>query len=867
MNNREPKYQGIIPLLSVIILTIAVANSYNLILGFPKGVDAYAHLTKLQYIIDHWPNFHWNHLWDSGVPLFGGTYPPLGYYLVAGFVLITGLPLELTLNFFSLFSYCINNIGLYYFINYFTKSRISALLSLSLLIFTPAYWSNWGYGGNYGRVLDMGFLGLSLFLVILLYNNPKHERIIEVALSLSLAAGLCTHLLFGLTSYLIIFVFLLFTNAKKILKIGFFSLGLSFFYVTQYFFSNASSSGLGKPSQYFPATLSKLYSIASIDSLNPLILPTILFLIGIIFYIKRRNLFQDLWQSERKISWVVALSLFLPFFTYAFIGHLPFYPHDLYVAGFIPDSAVGIFVIGAIMLIGLMFSVIESYFDSHLQLLRKMMLVYLVIIVMIGFLFNIDKSQRFIVNETDQNSRETLAKKLIVLNDQNSQQRFGTSSVWDSIWFNYIYDVPQNRDYYGFGIPYPNWHAWQEVKIWAENKNYPETNFLLDWYSIRWFSVGEPTYNYEKFLSKPEYYRYMNNDSNMYTFEYLKASKILYATNTDSLLLIGTEHYYDLFIRCLAQAGLSSHSFIPIKGSSSYLDDYTPSYLEKFAGVILYGYQYHERDAAYQTLQQYVEGGGTVFIEANGSPDFSSSSLPDPFPIENTNSVGLDNWEVDNVAPFISDLNYSRFPDLSYDGFQWGSAYSDNIKPWAESILTIQGKKVLVEGSMGKGRVIWSGINLFYLVLVDNNPEETQLVNRVLLQLLPEKSSASTHDINFINPSLREVNLYSETRGIIFKENYFPQWKSYSIYDDRRIEVEIMLAGPGLMYVPLDLEEELPNVIRFEYHLLPIEKIGYGISLTFLIIISIYFFTGFSGISEINPISWGKTRYRKWWKK
>ena len=118
--------------------------------------------------------------------------------------------------------------------------------------------------------------------------------------------------------------------------------------------------------------------------------------------------------------------------------------------------------------------------------------------------------------------------------------------------------------------------------------------------------------------------------------------------------------------------------------------------------------------------------------------------------------------------------------------------------------------------------------------------------------------------ITFINPPLST----KESAGSFEKvENFFPQWKSYAIYDDRSIEVEILIAGPGLMYVPLDLEEEPPNAIRFEYHLLPIEKIGYGISVTFLIILSIYFFTGLPGRSEIHPISWSKTRYRNWWKK
>jgi len=98
----------------------------------------------------------------------------------------------------------------------------------------------------------------------------------------------------------------------------------------------------------------------------------------------------------------------------------------------------------------------------------------------------------------DESALNYLSQQVIeVSSDRN--QRFGTDSSFVADWFNYKYSVPQTRDYFSQGVPYPDWLAWFEKSVWYEKNNMAETQFLLDWNAVDRFFVGEPHFNYQKF--------------------------------------------------------------------------------------------------------------------------------------------------------------------------------------------------------------------------------------------------------------------------------------------------------------------------------------------------------------------------------
>src|SRR5439155_5359701 len=48
--------------------------------GFPKGVDAANHLTRLKFVSDWFPNHDWFYVWAAGMPTFD-NYPGLAYVM------------------------------------------------------------------------------------------------------------------------------------------------------------------------------------------------------------------------------------------------------------------------------------------------------------------------------------------------------------------------------------------------------------------------------------------------------------------------------------------------------------------------------------------------------------------------------------------------------------------------------------------------------------------------------------------------------------------------------------------------------------------------------------------------------------------
>ena len=673
------KLSTIFSLIFVISLTLFVCYYTKAIIGFPKGVDAYAHLTKIKFIVHYWPHIYWNHLWDTGVPLFGGSYPPLTYYMSAGLVKLLNCSPELSLNILSTISFCLNSIGLFGFMYNITKNRIGSLIGVSLLLLTPAYWSWWIGGGNYARVIAMGFLGLSLYLATLRDLKAK------IALTIILALAVSGHLVVGVSALLAACFFILFKynfikGIKESIKLFLMILGLDSFYIMQILFSNPSASGILGSVRYEPTPLEVLFFSDRLDILGILLIPVFIFLI--IIHIIQKDALINLPKSI-KSGLASSLSLITPFFIYSIVGYIPGYPKYLYINGFPPNVALCIVSIGMSMSIGIMLGSISK------ERLKSFLWVLFIIVLIVGFIFHIPIMKNHLVDETKQDTMEYFTQRLIEVTPKERWKRLGTDFASIAVWFNYIYDVPQSRGYYAQGVPYPDWHGWLEYAVWFEEKNYLETNFLLDWFALKWIVVGQPHFKYEKFLSKPEYYHPIRRTNNWWEFEYLNASVILSATNAPPILFIGSRHHYDVLLRALSFSGLKSRDCIPLLGNSKYVDSYKLEELQRFPVVVLYGYDYKNQEKMSQLLSAYVAGGGCLFLEANGSPDYKAENLPDPFPVRETHTDAVvDEWSF-NVSnhPISHGVNFTAFAPPLYGAGGWGVSTSYEIADWAEPIL------------------------------------------------------------------------------------------------------------------------------------------------------------------------------------
>ena len=680
----------------------------------------------------------------------------------------------------------------------------------------------------------MGFIGLSLYICSLIYVRKKSNPLLTILLLVFIALSITTHLISGAISLILVAGFIFFKgesildSIKSIIKFMIFLLLLNAFYITQIFYSNPNrpSSLIGGIS-YNPAKWSYLIYTPSYHDLNFLIIP--LFILSLILSLK----YTLNYGKELRAFKISSLILFFVFLIYGYIGHLKFYPKNLYINGFLPKDALSMASIGGSIYISLsllnLLNIIKNKFNKNI-----LILILILILISFGSVlelpligFNIKN-----INTIRKEHSEPQLLNILKLHKDELQYRVGINDASIALWFNYFYNTPQTRDYYSQGVPFPIWHGWFEYSVWS-HPNDNESSFLLDWYAVKWIITYQ---NGDKFISNN--YKLISEYNYWYEFEYLNASKILTATDATPILFIGSAIYYDTFLRALSFTGLRSDLCIPVRGPSKYVDSYTLEELRRFPAVILYGYAYRDLSKMSHLLSAYVAGGGCLFLEANGSPDYKAENLPDPFPVRETHTYAvMDEWSF-NVSnhPISRGVNFTAFAPPLYGGGGWGVSTSYEIADWAEPILMSGGRPLIVGGEYGRGRVVWSGMNLFYHVKSYRNEEEARFISRILAWLRGVGGrDMPKHEVEFVNPQRRIVQLEERAGGILFKENYFRQWHVVLEGDGKRERLRIYLAGPGLMYIPLPRDVEAGSRVVLWYELLPMEKLGYMMSFASLV--------------------------------
>lgn len=387
-----------------------------------------------------------------------------------------------------------------------------------------------------------------------------------------------------------------------------------------------------------------------------------------------------------------------------------------------------------------------------------------------------------------------------------SERQFRIGVGWDgaSDWINSRSDAPQTRGYQGQGVLNPDWQYYLEQGVWNARPNYSEKNFLLDWYAVKRMYGGPDPSVVAAFKARPDLYAATSPDlpPSAQTFEYLNATPILSARSTRTALVVGNDASYALIVRALALSGFDSRNLIPVRGGE-YVDDHTGTDLAQFDQVILYGYKVHDQPGALALLANYVDRGGSLVIEANNSPFEDIGSVKEPIPGSQIKRIGIGPaWHFESrPSPITAGLDLGAFAPATYQGGQWGISFIPQalMRSWASPILLSDGKPVLVAGQFGRGRVVWSGLNLPYHIVSNQVVEESRLLSQEIAWAAPRQVADPAYVTTFVNPQLRRITIASAATGVLFKESWFGNW--HVTINGRPAQVHE--AGPGFMYVPL----------------------------------------------------------------
>lgn len=281
-------------------------------------------------------------------------------------------------------------------------------------------------------------------------------------------------------------------------------------------------------------------------------------------------------------------------------------------------------------------------------------------------------------------------------------------------------------------------------------------------------------------------------------------SPLLLATNAPVVGIVGKQADFEVIIRALAMNNLNSGKIIPLN-LGAFLDDLTSSELADLDALILYGYDYRNHDKVWKVLDKYVREGGKVFVETGQEvketdsvnlPFRFSKTLPDLFPIEKTRKDTLGKeWSLDQFSPPVIDDQPWKF-SLPAEG----SAFRSETKVSLES----GGKPLIIERTYGQGKVIWSGMNLFYHLVYYNNLEEGKFLDNLLSKLVELKDQELPR-FSAQRPSGGKANLEGQgAKGVLFKERLYDGWKAQVSSSKGGTGLKIYKAGPtfpGFMYV------------------------------------------------------------------
>jgi len=783
--------------------------------GYPVGWDAYNALTRLRFVMEYFPHINWSPFWSGGMPLFL-WYPPLPYLILSAVIGITSWTTEFALTFAATLSIALVGIAIYGLIMEVTRCRSVSMLMSAVAVTTPSFLHWHIAAGLYSRVLATPFLVFSIW-VTLVYakkvNSGEGSKSTFTLILIFLSLAVQSHTLVGVVSAFSTLVILLF-NIRELKNklVSMCAVSLSTFFLSAYFYvpffffiSYSNFSGLLSLGTYPIGLEQILYPLKKgvSESLSPFLVPLAVPLTAFFLLKPQKKIVKELASLS-----VVPLGIMLYFLSVVMGARVRmFHPAELLY--FVP-----LFLAPAVAIL------LHSLFSDTKW--RK------ISIYALAFAFFLWVSSQYpVYGDPSPVVRgsyygETLVSDILTGDGAAEwNYRFGINHAGFAGWFNFRYPaLPQTKNYYSQGDINPHFNYYFETETLRTVKDGMEVKFLFDWWGVKWFVADSRWDHPEKFLEATRDFNLLGvgEGGNLYGFKFKDASPILSASNAPVALFIGSEEAYHLFFKTLALSNFNSKHFISVYGGAM-LDDLRLEDLKRFDLVILYGYDYRYQEEAFPILKEYVSEGGRLLMFTDLSKDWSCVFLPEPAPIWRTEGMAFGTeWNFSYPSnEYTDNINFSRFAPAIYGNGPWGysGTYISDLKEGATVILSNHGQPVVVERDYGDGKVIWCGLNLPLHIVSYENTEESRFLVNLIKENLPENEVEPKYEAMMINPEQFDVKLQSQSKGVLFKECYFPNWKAY-LKNDETTRLRIYKAGPNFMYVKLP-ENSAHSTVQFRY--------------------------------------------------
>ena len=835
--------RGHLPYLVAVSLYTVVVGFMVDFFGKPMGIDFYAHAAKLKWILAE-PYPLWSPYWYAGFQPFR-YYSPLPYWIYALASWAFHLTIEESILLVAFLS--LAGLGLLVYLIGFEVSglRVGGILSALLCVSSPALWSYTVRLGLYSRVTATVFSLLAIWLLVKFTGGGKSLKGWRYLLLVAATAlALLSHVLLAFLTGLTFLIYLLLASQGfkgrilSVIRVFFPSAGLAAFYYVPFFLPPRKGPGFlaGRFPPMNPLTLlgvddPKLWPFTE-PPLSPPIIPlaVVAILAAYVFHCK------GLRSGRVRLPAVFTFSLVsLGFLYYAEQGLFPLPILIPYVENpcLLSPYFLSIYlplVVGG--LTGMLAAKRKAYAAFILA-----SLIWLA--AWSSFLpLSISGHSLAPTGSLSPEDRKMVEEASRIAG--GGYRLIPLTGLLPSL--NYYADVAQTFGYYVQGDPHPDRTYWL-LKVLHGSPNPFQARFLLDWYGVNCLmlerdsalpkSLGEL-----KLVGTLPYGR---------LFRYDGSSPLFTAGSQPVVLFIGRDYGYRLFLENLSFANVNSQHLIPVKGVKYVdVDGYTVEELSKFNMVVLYDWKYYSLEAAERLLEAYVRGGGKLVILSDPFKFKSLKSLPSFYPIEKVKIEPVMErvWRVETSGDFpLKDVDFSRFSPLVWEGAAWSASFTlnEHVRSWARVWMWNQGFPVMVYGRLGRGEVLWVGLNLPYHALYHKNPYESLFLVELLRSLQPWNSSWTFVEASRPNFETITMRVDKPFRGLLVKESYASGWRA-TVTDSagRSYHPKVYEAGLNMIYVFLPREAAYPLNVTLQYGFDLPTYVGFTLSLATLLLLILH---------------------------
>jgi hypothetical protein len=770
--------------LAAVMLVVAAVGILGVVLsawtGFPKGTDAYSHLTRLRFVAEHFPRHEWLYAWSAGMPTFE-TYPELPYLALAPITKTLGAPAALEV--FGVLAMTLIGLGLYGTVRTATGSTVAGVVAALAALGSMAIWTWILNGGVYARVLAAGLGACACWATARWLG--RGGQVAFAGTAMLLAAAIASHQLIGaLFAAGIGIATLAHTGPRRWQRAALLSIATLLLAspaivpaVTRYGGFAGTFLGLDRPQ-----LTSSLAVLVDPRHIGVAVVPVAVAAL--------------MAGGGASIAVLLLLGATALCAAYVFAPTLGIPSRLYYVNGVEPFTMTFLVGLAGSLAGGFALGVTRSRAATR-RWRREGATAAAVVLVAANLwlgpvAFLAGQGYPKVEDTSAPSSVEQLARRTLSVDGTDVAHRFLPATASESVWFSYEYAKPQLRDYYLQGVVHPDWLAWANAAVYTPPFLAERFHSALDWFAIDGFSVfDDPNFtgNVADFDRDAALQKVTSSDPPVFRqYAVREPTAIWRATNAPLLIVVGDRDEYDTMARISLERVARPVSLVPIWWDST-VDRIPAELLDRAQAILVEDERFGDRAAAERILSAFAERGGRVVLDAHGA----TPTLTALWPVEAATDEAIAEWRLRSAA----EVRTQDFAPARYDGGPWGAPIGTVLRADARAILEQDGRPLVAERSAGAGSVIWVGGNLFYHAKSYGNDAEADF----LVDLFgPVTSAPGTSGIGEqLDPERVRITA-TDARGAFISASYHPKWTARWSDGSARA---VYYAGPGLMYVPL----------------------------------------------------------------